>query len=256
MKVAFEIPSIPEISFAKIMGIKRKHQDGFTKEQVLMLLRDCANEYSWTPDATELERVDYQPVFVYCNMMRGGNRYSVIEDIIRTKDDNGKSISPYVYTKDRYAVWQTRDGRDSYPVALTSSDPIISLTSGTNQVIARPGRVKGKLYYVRSELVKNLDRVRQNGILFRRRKVRLIVPYRAQHWNDVGRNPSEEMIYGRKDEDAVFAWMYQGRHKHWDGLLDGGFSLGPCTIRSPATPKEWCGEEPYYFFDAWRVANK
>ena len=213
--------------------------------------------YRHTKDWAFLEDTDYRVVFLYCDLMRGGKHHNLIEPIIRTKNDQGLSINPYAFSKERYEVFQTKDGHNSYPVALPSKAPIISAVSGQRN--AR-GKVKGWLYFVRSESMYVLDNHKQNSVKFRRKLVDIQIPYRIFWPNVLGCNPTDE------DAHTIQAWMYVGVPEFWGEVPVR--DLDKCRLIDPTerkrgnrtyhshTRKRWHDEnEPYYLFDAWGVKN-
>lgn len=216
-----------------------------------------ADLYRHTKDWSFLEQKTHQAVFIYCNMMRGGKYHHLIEPIIRTKDDEGLSINPYAFSRERYEVFQTKDGSKSYPVALPSKAPILNDVNG--QYMIR-GRVKGWLYFVRSECMNVLDNHMQNGVKFRRKVVDIQLPYRIYWPSVLGCNPTDE------DAHTIQAWMYLGVDAFWGEIpvmeLDKCRTVDPAEhkrgkrIYHAGTRKKWLSTgESYYLFDAWGVNN-
>jgi len=263
------------ISWTKVVGVKRSPLiTEYSKADLLrlqMFCKDCVTEYSWTPDWPELEeKQDYQPVFLYCNLMRGGALHHVIDGLYKTQDAEGLSINPYVFSgRPNWQVWQTKDGRDSFPIAFASGAPIPKLTTSPGTITKYPlrGYIKGRLYYIHSSVMKELDKVKQNGVLFDRRKIWIKYPYRIQDPNNTGVNPSEEQIH------PMEVWMYVGREEYWGEVPH--INLERCGIshfslkRHRNHPqkegmyehkvlpiKKWINDEPFYYFRAWEIANK
>lgn len=272
MSIASRVVS--SVPWSRLVGVERRTVnlaappafEKVNKSDLLrlqMFIKDCETEYSYTPDWSILEQSEYQPVFIYCNMMHGGAQHPVLDGLYKSASEDGLSINPYVYTKTRYEVWQTNQGRESVPVALTSRRSAISFLTGTLQTLSRPAPIKGRLFFVRSSVIKDLDKAKQNGVIFRRRKVPILLPYMLQVVDPVegyrqyttGHSLTSEQVYEQ------WAWMYLGRHKHWDELLDGGYTTIPCELRSHILKqrkgvsyfrpkKTWLEDENYYFFNA------
>ena len=246
-----------------LTGVKPRTQlivPKINKMRLLQVIKQCADEYSWTPDADQLEEYELTPVFIHCNLMHGGIRHPILKDIYVAKDENGLSINYNAMTFDRFVVWQTRNGKDSYPVPLTpqKGDRTISLRSGTVSPYPVAAHVKGKVYMVLSRYMKEIDKAKQNGVEFRRKQVLVHVPYRTIGV-DTGAFPSEENVSLRP------AWMYIGVHKFWDDKAHP-IHMDKCPLYDYTAKvhegvpyflkptKKWINE-PWYFFPAKEVSN-
>jgi hypothetical protein len=239
------------------VNIKPKASNGAIPRVDVDKLRDvlhtCSMLYSSTPDAVSMELTSlYQPVFIYCEVSAGGKQHNVIQNIIKLKDDDGKSANPQAFTKDRFEVWQTNNGSDSRPVALinkkTDRTPHIALT----QPLPRPSHLKGRVYLVRSDCMNILDNYKMNGVVFRRRAVSVILPYREllEDSNGVRRQTVELGL------ELPNVWMYIGKRKYWDEWLDMGYTTRPCELHTyPEKNTRWIGGEPFYEFKAREIAK-
>jgi hypothetical protein len=272
--MSFASRLVARVPWSRIVGVERRTVDladppsimKYDKTSILHLrtfIRDCEKEYSFTPNWSILEQSEYIPMFIYCNMMHGGSQHAMLDGLYKAKSDDGVSVNPYVYTKEKYNVWQTQQGRDSVPFALTSGSAPTHPFIGTLQNIPRPSRVKGRLFFVRSDMIKDLDKLKGNGVVFRRKKVEIILPYSMcaidpYTGSDIPtRNPGPRLEY------RTWAWMYVARHKHWDGLLDGGFFTKPCKLYTHSNRRNHSTtystiklDEPYYFFNAKEFADQ
>lgn len=237
---------------------KAPSPDSVVPIEVLQLLKEIDAEYSWTPDWMQLEQTEYQPVFIYCNVGKGGKYHPIIQDIIKTKDACGRSCNPYVFTKDRYEVLQTKDGPDSFPIAFPSDASPLTITPGLWMNGHMSGVVKGRVYFVRSDLMKQLDKFKQHGILFDRVKTRVCIPYHIQ-WNDgdlgirrsaypTGTCLSEEGIQG------YGVWMYVARKEYWDTFPFS--NLERCGVSMYKERQGIPPREPFYLFRHWEIKNK
>lgn len=224
---------------------RRKHDNfGINPVEFLLLHRANKAEYAHTPDWEKLELTLHQPVFIYCNLTKGGACHNVIEGIYKNKDDDDLSIGPYVFTSRIYEVWQTKLGRASFPIALNSRARLLSPATGETSTLPARGRIKGRLYWIRSDMMKELDKFKLNGLLFRRRKVPILIPYRTD-------NPANQ-----ENMEMMFAWMYVGRRRYWDDVPAS--NLRRCRIINQRDLRHnpVSVQHLYYFFDAWGVANK
>lgn len=227
-----------------------------------IFLKNCVNEYSYTPDWVELEQSEYVPVFLYCNLMRGGSLHHCIEDVFKAKSVDGLSVNPYVFSHRRYEMWQTKDGRDSYPIALPSrlTTPKLSVASGTITSYPMKGYVKGRVYFIPSAHMKDLDRLKQNGVLFNRIKIGVKLPYRIQNVDESG------LSLGKEEFETMDVWMYIGRREYWDDVPL--INLQRCsgvryTYRKHGshmvihdTKPYLNGDDIFYYFNAWEINNK
>jgi hypothetical protein len=182
--------------------------------------------YDWTPDKIQLERREYQPLFVYDNMVKGESEHNLIEGCYLATNGHGESHTPNIYTKDKYELWMSNANK--YPVAFKSEAP--GATMATFQKVGqgpvKSARIKGRLYKVRSDIMFVLDRHKKNGVEFLREKVDVLVPYRLFNGTVSGFNRlSDEYV-----EDGK-AWMYFGKSEFFEPLLDGGFLFSPLPIR-------------------------
>lgn len=222
-KIMDNIPSVP---WAKLMGTERKlvpEMTDYNINELLLLVKKHKELHKHTPDAIPLEEQIIQPVFVYCNMMSGGERADIVKDICVTS-------RRWWYTDDEFDVYQTRLGKDSFPIALKAKPTTV-----------RPARVMGQLFYVRSDQMNILDNERCNGVLFRRKKVRI----HHSRYRFIRNALVEETIA------STLAWMYVGKNTHWNGLIDGGYYYAPCDLYYP-TRRGISSVDPLYLFKAWR----
>ena len=216
--------------------------------ETLINLREASGWYQRTPDQIALERQgEYTMVFLYCEFQRGGSKHTAIKDIIKLKDDGGNSLNPYAFTKDAYEVWQTRDGINSYPVALTSHAAPISFKTGTLSAYPKPAKLRGRVYLIRSDLMNWLDNAKQNGVQFRRSKIDVIIPY-TRIFKDHYDNP---IVI--EDTTAISVWTYLGKHKHWDEKCSP-FDMDKCKLHDYRPTNKHstrlAASLPFYYFNA------
>lgn len=116
-------------------------------------------------------------------------------------------------------------------------------------------KIKGQLHLVRPELIHSLDIRYQNTIQYRRRRIKLIIPYREKlrgPWKTVNGKPLPRALQGWRAKEGpekihiLEAYMYIGRHKYWQSRLDGGYSTLQCPILFPNVEKNWLPR--YYEF--------
>lgn len=258
MTLAERITSRARIPWAKLQGFGNNDpkQGDIDKDDFLDLktfISDCDKAFSHTPDWMPMEELPVQPVFVYCNMQYRGKEHNVIENIMKqTNGDVNKS--PYAFTQECYEVWQTRDGINSIPIALTSRAPKLSNKTGTFQpTLPRASVLRGRVYFIPSGFMNELDYHKKNGIIHSRRKITVRVPYQITCY-DLYRHPFEV-----EDVRDVEVWAYLGKHRYWDEHLDGGFTMDKCRLhdyRPADKPSNKLGaSQPFYYFNAAKIAR-
>lgn len=218
--------------------------------ETVAMAKDIA---SWTPDAVQLEKKAYQPLFVCCQLGKGGREHSWLEGHYKETDDDGRSANMSLFTKDRFELWQANRGPDSYPVPLRTSHPAATWTTADEQ---QPGnvkaaRIKGKLYQVRSDVVFTLDRLRHNGVVYHRELIDTLIPFRYLGGHQLGEaRLSHEYVRPSK------AWFYIAENDYWEPLLDGGIYFKPARLSKPRNPhfRKW-DVEPHYMFNPREYAS-
>lgn len=156
----------------------------FTGDELGDSIRHAMDEGSWTPDRLLIElSSDYVFVFEYGDMQTGMLHHKMLQ-----------SEESFVgYTMDRYYLWTKRQGDFSYPIALNKG------------VLNQPRlKVRGELHKIPSWNLRNLDRHRQNGVQFIRKKRRILL-------ETVGNNGKHL---------AVNAWVYIGLPSYWEEPLE------------------------------------
>lgn len=221
-----------------------------------------------TPDGAWLEDSLYQPVFLYCPLVRGGAQHSVIEKLYCAKDDSGQSLNPYAYTAERFEMYQTNGGRASSPVIIPSTKPPIDFLFPGSLKQPRTAQVKGRVYYIPSNQMKVLDDLKGNGVLFHRKRVEILVPYRLQIKDKIEGHETYTTgcVMTPEKIERGYVWAYVGKQDMWYDLINEyGFSTVehlPFTrtrVRNGqiySVTKPWATDSFYYFFNAWRIANK
>ena len=119
---------------------------------------------------------------------------------------------------------------------------------GHRQSLHQPLRIKGKLLGVEPEGIKELDNTYQNGLLYNRVRVPLLVTHRTHEVimrvNASG-EPLPPALQGPKHilspekVASLEGWMYIASAKHWKPLLDGGYNFPLAPIKVPREPKPW-----------------
>lgn len=229
----------------------RKVTDLSSLAETVARAKDIA---SWTPDGLQLERKSHQPVFICCQLGKGGREHEWIDTHYRTTDEDGNNTNMSAFTKDRYELWTANRGPDTYPVALRTGGPAANwLTSDYQKAQgAKSARLKGKLYQIRSDIIFQLDRLRHNGVVFNRELVDCLIPYRYLGSQKLGEaRLSPEYVH------KIKAWFYIADNGYWEPLIDGGIYFTPARLIKPRNPefRKW-DIEPYYMFNPREYATE
>jgi hypothetical protein len=169
-------------------------------------------ETRYTPDVAKLEEFEYQLYFACDETQRGHSRHEILD---------GEYKCPG-FTQQSFNYW--------YPE--TPWDPAVPMetTNFINPLKGLPpiAKIKGEIHKIRPQSIIQLDSEKQNGVQFRRKKVRIIVPYRALKWvHDVNHIPDDVEYVAdnglgltRERVCVIRAWMYVGIPEYWDKLLN------------------------------------
>lgn len=177
-----------------------------------------------TPDIAALERREWQLMFVYDEMMSALPFNGLLKDHAR--------LLGTAFTHTRFTLWKTLcDGLNS-AVALSPPD---------KDFVTAPARpIMGEIYAVRPYQFLKLDNHKGNGMMFNRKRVNLIIPYREQIVD-----PKKDIVLMDEPRTArVSAWMYVGEPAYHP--IDGGMYYQSVARYVPNNPKFWDLE--YYYF--------
>lgn len=208
---------------------------------------------SFTPDAVQLEKKAWQPVFICCQLGKGGTEHHHIDGHCKLTDDEGRSTNMAVLTTDRFELWQALRGEETYPIALrTKSKPASMFEAELNMRNARRSALlKGKLYQIRSDMMFILDRIRHNGVVFNRELIDCQIPFRFLGGQQLG-----EARLSHEYTRPAKAWFYVAENEFWEPLIDGGSYFKPARLVRPRHPefRKWA-VEPYYMFNPREYAH-
>jgi len=190
-------------------------------------------ETLFTPDSLDIGNRKVTRMFIYDEMLPGRHRFDLI-DALGTRRATA-------FTLDKFVLWRTKMGKESYPVPLTGKY--------TSYPPATPMAVKGEIWDIFSPQVFELDSWKLNGVEFLRQRVYLILPYRDRFKfpMQVGKDMVKTYLSPQK-EQIVSAEMYVGIPEHWEDMLTD-YHLRPVKHYTPGdntTFNSW--EDPYYFF--------
>lgn len=177
------------------------------------------NENFYTPDSNMLQQRPWQNLFLYG------------EDQPCFKDNMAK-MEPYImdtpvvaFTRDHFSMYEKKLGAESYPIALSQRFGNDAHTS-----------IKGYWVTILSTKLYELDNFRQNGKMFVRKRVRLLVPYVRTRWL---KNTTQERRGGTQPPERtikkISAHMYVGMPEYWHDHIDAGYLFSPV----PKITSQW-----------------
>lgn len=109
-------------------------------------------------------------------------------------------------------------------------------------------KIKGELHLVTPRVLIDLDIYRQNGVLFRRKRVKIIIPYYEKArgpWKTLNGKPLPRALQGwrqKVSQEKIYileAWMYVGKQSVYKPKLDDGYEYLQCPIFFPNVEKTW-----------------
>ena len=162
----------------------------------------------YTPDVAFLEKKIAHRVFLYDNLMEKRPFNEVL-------GHDSYKISNAL-TQDSFTFWNTRSDKSKFVVPLRSHADRAPMT-----------RIKGEMHLVPTERILYLDKILDNGVMYRRTKVRLLIPFVPPTNVQV----NDRTMYEKAVEATIFldkpvsAWMYIGVDDCWSDLLEKGTKI-------------------------------
>lgn len=225
-----------------MFGIKTTPQISVVAQNELLLdmIRSAAERNRFTPDIADLERSEFQRVFIYNEMKYAHRSHSFLPETLVERD-------AICYTDNYFTLHKKQLGKASQAIA-TDSD----LWPHPLGPTADRARVQGELYVVCSSHISVLDTYHQNTVEFERRRVRILRPWRHIVKAKDGFPLNGQILESFKARGIVHsmsgcasmdAWMYIGRQEYWSGFLARLFT----PVHMYTSPNEqWLKE--YYAF--------
>lgn len=187
------------------------------------------NENLFTPDSNMLQQRPWQNLFLYGEDRPDiGNNMAEMEPFI--------ADTPVVaFTRSHFSMYRKELGAESFPIAIEDKFAFDDHTC-----------IKGYVVSILSSKLYELDNFRQNGKMFVRKRVKLLVPYTRIRWlkdtTEVrrgGTQPPERTV------KKISAHMYVGRSEYWLDHLDAGYNFSPIPRTVSKSP--WM--EDYIFYE-------
>lgn len=195
-----------------------------------ILLEKADENVRNTPDMWKLAKYEFQNVFIYDAMQLGYPKHELINEGILQLI--AFTVDPYVLWRWNGTPWKKESHPDSFKKIGEEKFPIPLNTSFQGIPAAK---IKGELYSIPSSLLAKLDKEKQNGVQFIRRREKLVIPYRLK---------GDE---GTLRVDFIKAWMYVGVPSFWEPHLDAGYLFSPVNRYAPKH-NGVMNLGPYYYF--------
>lgn len=175
------------------MNILKRWLNGLPSRR---FLKDATKEVLAAPDRYRLERSRFNLLLEYGELQDGLPSHDLIPRF---------PLCP-AWTMETFSLWKKNDVTIPTPIALKTNfeDPRIS-------IIAFKSKIRGELYRCTTADLIELDKYRQTGVQFERRKINIIVPILDENGFPKRAN----------------AWVYIGKKSFWEKPLkqDIDFSL-------------------------------
>jgi hypothetical protein len=171
-----------------------------------------------TPDIWYLEQHHRQLIFVADDLMSDHRHNRILTEASASGVD---PIHPYAYTVDDYKFYLKDLGKVSHPVLMEKDAEL----TGFVRFPPEPAQVKGELWSIRPYQFIKLDKLRQNGVQFVRKRVSIFLPAVDVVYTKAQPNPKLVTANG-----VVRAWMYVGIPEYWDTQLGGVFATKAAPI--------------------------
>jgi hypothetical protein len=189
------------------------------------LLANQRDGQQFTPDIWKLEKYEYQLLFLCDDLMSRHPNHELIKDYIVPE-----LAVPAFTAEGWWSLWRTKNGKDSYSIPLVNN---------LRRVMSR--RILGQIVAIRPYMFIDLDKLKVNGVLFKRIRSSFLVPYRKKIDTRIGEMITDEFT------QLIRAWMYVGVSEYWNKeLSDYSFRL----VRNYEPRKRdgswWPGS--YYYF--------
>lgn len=190
-----------------------------------------------TPDLPAVETQERHIVFIYDTMMDGGSDRNILTN-------EAKHLA-YAYTKILMILWRTQDYVVPIvePIPFTRPEWCDPPKLATRKISSAP--IRGQVFEIPTEVLITLDKLKQNGTMYRRIQMPIAVPA-VRHFKTMKDNITKveqapEKIYN------IHAWMYIGDNDYWNERVDGGFTFSPARIVLPRRTKgpPWDEKNPW-----------
>lgn len=195
----------------------------------------ASNSNRYTPDIAQLEAHEWQLYFACDETQRGHLKH----DLIGEHEDKCPG-----FTQKSFNYWD-HDAPFMPPIPMAANGFHNSLP-GYPDIC----KIKGRILKIRPQAFLKLDEYKENGVQFRREKVRILVPwrqlefikdpYRPPEWIEQVLSLQTGLTYEKVH--VIRAWMYVGVPQYWDKMISVFDYRSVQTFE--AKNRQWCHQ--YY----------
>lgn len=183
----------------------------------------------YTPDYYELSQHQRQHFFAYAH-----NSISTDHALLET---NRPSIAA-AYTLDKFQLWKTQN-HQLVPMAGMRDVQDGPIIRRKNFGGVETARLAGRIISLEPKDILGLDKIRENGVPFVRKRVKLIVPYYEYTFEttlNYDNNPGTTKNQCESKMAFIRAWMYIGVQEYWKTDMKMGI-LKPVEPQPHEAPK-------------------
>lgn len=207
-------------------------------------LEKLAGMTAFTPDAGALERRMRWYLFVPDEMMSHHYDHARL-------GANAIKVALAI-TEDTFTLWKKREENKAIAVPLRIQQGSVPTWKKPEECHAIRAPVRGELFMVNAQTLIKLDTHRENGVRFKRERVKVVRPYTKIQLKKVplvieGQDPVDTWV--RDEETGLLSeplnvWMYVGIKEYWEPRMDNGFEFTTVRRFRPNNPKL----DLYYYF--------
>lgn len=167
-------------------------------------------DVQYTQDMATIEQFKFQLLFVPDRMMRSHPDYGLIAE--------HSFCLGRTFTVKPFAMYKRCLAKETYPIPLEAKGEVEAYDPfRIGEHMQVPCRIGGELHSVRPYQFFELDKYKENGVKFERKRVPLVVHHHV-------RTTSNEL---KARVTIAKAWMYVGIPEYWEPQLDAGNLFKP-----------------------------
>lgn len=186
-------------------------------------IKQANEEAALTPDIWRIERYKTQLLFVCDEMQSNCHHHPLL---------CSQAKSCVAFSDTTFSMWKKRMGKESTAIPLR-----LEFQSGMAQRSVSLEHVKGEIHQIPPRHFIELDKIKQNGVQFRRVRTSFLVPHTTTRWS------KQTGTFKEKTLDRVKAWMYIGIPEYWNDQIDEGFmfkTVQKYAARNPMIERYYC----------------
>lgn len=204
-----------------------------------------------TPDLPFLEQFEFIRLFVYDRMKKNHSWNKLLGP--------ESEFVAHAFTKHPFCMYNKDLGKQSFPVAIRPQ-PGSHLQEKFGE-LRGPAYIRGEIHKVRPLTFRELDREMENRYVFRRERIRLLVPtkrlqFQRERYAEVRGNTVTHVTSSYTEERVmheVRAFAYIGMPEYWGDMLADNYvgAIAPSYLMAPSEMRRHHNIrlDPYYIFD-------